>query len=113
MLFQRPIVALLALLCGGSDCVPELGIAEAADCCACLAKSTAAGDEATATDNCLPDDLSQGFSQQVEQDQCAADAADAISGFGDVVVVADCLAEGHPCAEICAKAGDSGVDFAD
>ena len=101
-----------ALLVGGSDCVPQLGIAEAADCCACLAKTDDDGAQASAADNCLPDDLSQGFSQQVERDQCAADAADAISGAGDVVVVAACLAEAHPCGDICTRAAAAGVDFA-
>ncbi|MDP2341462.1 MAG: hypothetical protein Q8O67_10910 [Deltaproteobacteria bacterium] len=108
-----PFLLLTGLLAAGADCAPQTGIAEAADCCACLAKAAPDGDEASASDNCLPDDLSQGLSQSVESDQCAADAADSLSGQGDVVVDAACLQAVHPCSAICAEASDSGVVFAE
>ena len=110
---SSPFLLLASLFAGGADCVPEIGIGEAADCCACLAKATPDGDEASAGDNCLPDDLSQGLSQSVESDQCAADAADSLSGQGDVVVDAACLQAVHPCSAICEDARENGVVFAD
>ena len=98
----------------GADCAPQVGIAEAADCCACLAKTGPEGqDEVGAGGNCLPDDVSQGLSQQVERDQCAADAAESISGSGDVVVVVACLDDTQPCSTICGDAKAGGVVFAE
>ncbi len=104
---------LLAPVLGGADCVPASGIGEAADCCECLADHDAAGDEAGAADNCLPDDLSQGIDKETEENQCAADAADAISAEGRVQAEADCRAGDHPCADICAQAEAGGVSFVD
>ena len=104
---------LLCLFIGGSDCVPQVGIGEAADCCACLANRAVDGAEPpSGSNNCLPDDRLQGLSEEVERDQCAAAAADAISGIGEVVVVVACLDPPHPCATICAAAKDGGVVFA-
>ncbi len=116
---SRVCLPAFGLLIGGADCAPQLGIAEAADCCACLAESNADGDEAGAdvlrpsSDNCLPDDLSQGRSQKVEQDQCAADAADSIGGASEVVVDVACLADDRPCESICSRAAAKGVVFAE
>jgi hypothetical protein len=106
-------VCIAGVFVGGSDCVPDSGIGEAADCCACLARADVDGDEASAADNCLPDDLSQGFDQKVEEQQCAADAADSLGGEGRVKAEAACREGDHPCADICGRAADAGVDFID
>jgi hypothetical protein len=108
------LLGLFGLLASGADCVPQVGIAEAAECCECLAKTGLDGDDdAGADQNCLPDDLSQGLSGSVERDQCAADAADSLGGRGDVVVDPGCLVNTHPCSPICQDAADSGVVFAE
>ena len=108
------VVVAAAFAGSGADCAPEVGIGEAADCCACLVDHTPAGDEgASASDNCLPDDLSQGLDTGIEEQQCAADAADALTGAGRVKTDPACRAEGHPCGDVCARAAQSGVFFID
>ena len=100
--------------CGASDCAPGVGVGEAADCCECLGEHGDDGAIAAPGDNCLPDDISQGFDTKTEIQQCAADAADGIAG-GDAKVVADveCREDPHPCTDICAKAAELGVTFSD
>lgn len=106
--------AFLLLLLGGSDCAPGIGVGEAADCCECLGDHGDDGLDAAPGDNCLPDDISQGFDRKVEVQQCAADAADSIAGGnGRVVADAVCRDGDHPCADLCAKAADEGVQFAE
>ncbi len=100
------------LLCAGADCAPEVGIAEAAECCTCLSETTPSGDDSTLGDNCLPDDISQGVSASIEEQQCAADAAASLEGDDvDVQVDPACISGGHPCDALCARAAETGVSF--
>ncbi len=112
-LFTTAFLLLTGLVVGGADCVPDSGIAEAADCCECLVDHDVDGNEAAAADNCLPDDLSAGFDKKTEENQCAADAADAISGEGRVQADAACRTGGHVCAALCGLAEENGVTFID
>lgn len=114
-LARRSIAAATCVVAGlfgmGADCAPGVGIGEAAECCTCLSVNGPDGEEADAKDNCLPDDLSQGLDDGIEEQQCSADAADAITGAGRVKARPECRAEGHPCGGICAAAAKSGVFF--
>ncbi len=106
-------VAVVAFVVGGADCIPESGIAEAADCCDCLGDFAPDGDDASFTGgNCLPT-LSgiPNLGVSDERQVCAEAAGQSLNGAGAVDVIAACLQRGHPCADICARAAEVGVVF--
>lgn len=105
--------ALVAALVGGADCVPQSGIAEAADCCDCLGDFAADGGDASFTrGNCLPTlDGIPNLGVSDERQVCAEASGRSMNGGGAVDVVAACLQEGHPCADVCARAAEVGVVF--
>ncbi len=107
-------VGSMVALLGGADCVPALGIAEAADCCDCLGDFAPDGEEASLSrGNCLPTlpgvpNLGVSDERQV----CAEAAGQSLQGADvAVAVVAACVDEGHPCDQICARAAAVGVAF--
>ncbi len=96
----------LGVLCAGADCVPGIAIAEAAECCTCVARTNVDGARVSGvSQNCLPDDrFSTGGVTSAEEDACSAGAGEALTGNGAIFVAAGCLDEPHPCASICAAA---------
>lgn len=99
----------------GADCVPEVPLAEAADCCTCLADTRIDGEGAGLGDgNCLPDDpdTTNGIASAEEQ-ACAAGAGEAINGANQIFVEAPCLDAPHPCADICGRANVNEPIFVD
>jgi hypothetical protein len=106
---------LVALGLGGADCAPGLVLAEAADCCTCLARTTLEGGSAAVLDdNCLPNDASTTNGVvDAEESACAAGAGEAINGTGAIFVEPVCLDAPHPCAEVCAAANAEGPIFVD
>jgi hypothetical protein len=100
---------------GGADCVPEVPLAEAADCCTCLADTRVDGEGAGFGDgNCLPDDpdTTRGVASAEEQ-ACAAGAGDAINGENQIFVEPACLDAPHPCADVCGRANVNEPIFVD
>ena len=99
----------------GSDCAPDLPIAEAADCCECLASTRSDGEAVGFGDsNCLPDDdqTTRGVASAEEQ-ACSAGAGEAINSDHEVYVVPVCLQPPHPCADSCGRANASRPIFVD
>jgi hypothetical protein len=94
-------------------CAPTPGIPEAADCCACLGDFAPDGGDASFTrGNCLPTlDGVPNLGVTDERQVCAEAAGQSLNGSGSVDVVAACLQDGHPCADVCARAADVGVVF--
>jgi hypothetical protein len=113
--FRRAAQALLLISLGGADCVPDLTLAEVADCCTCLADTRVDG-EGTGflDDNCLPDDAAttNGVAS-AEESACAAGAGEAVNGNGRIFVEAACLDAPHRCADVCAAANAEGAIFVD
>ncbi len=104
---------LVVALLGGADCVPEAGIAEAADCCDCLGDFAPDGSEATLLGgNCLPTlDGVPNLGISDERQVCAEAAGRSLDSDETVDAFAACLQEGHPCGAVCGRAGEVGVDF--
>jgi hypothetical protein len=103
----------VSFVVGGADCIPESGIAEAADCCDCLGDFAPDGSEASLIGgNCLPTlDGVPNLGISDERQVCAEAAGRSLDSDERVPVFAACLLEGHPCAGRCARAGEVGVDF--
>lgn len=109
------LIGLGAVILGGADCVSSLPLAEAADCCTCLAETGEDGESpGFLEDNCLPDDpdTTRGVASAEEQ-ACAAGAGEAINGDNQIFVTPVCLDAPHPCADICAAANVGDPIFID
>jgi len=109
------IVVIGSVFVGGADCVPEVPLAEAADCCTCLADTRVDGEDVGfGDDNCLPDDpdTTRGVASAEEQ-ACAAGAGEAINGANQIFAEATCLDAPHPCADICGRANINEPIFVD
>ena len=109
------VVACAGVALGGADCVEDLPLAEAADCCTCLAETGEDGEAPGFLEpNCLPDDpdTTNGVASAEEQ-ACAAGAGEAINGENQIFVTPACLDAPHPCADICAAANVNEPIFVD
>ena len=104
----------IVVFVSGADCLPDSGIAEAADCCDCLGDFAPDGADASLTGgNCLPTlDGVPNLGISDERQVCAEAAGRSLDSDDTVDVVGACLDDGHPCADVCARAGAVGVDFA-
>jgi hypothetical protein len=99
----------------GADCVEDLPLAEAADCCTCLAETAPDGEApGFLEENCLPDDpnTTNGVASAEEQ-ACAAGAGEAINGENQIFVEPACLDAPHPCADVCERANVNEPIFVD
>jgi hypothetical protein len=106
-------VFVVVLVVAGADCAPQVGIAEAADCCDCLGDFAPDGADASfSRGNCLPTlEGVPNLGISDERQVCAEAAGQSLNGNRSVDVIAACLQDGHPCADVCDRAAAVGVTF--